>query len=132
VWESRLEKKPEVRIIIISGYQEPEYFKKAIHLHAVDYIIKPVRKAELFAAIHNACAALDKDTVQHTITELFADEEETILDSLLRKLLLSGNSSDTILSRLSCLNVDVNAPSTAIGQRRRHRVIGHLRSCLHR
>ncbi|MBT3274620.1 MAG: response regulator [Spirochaetales bacterium] len=114
VAELLLEKKPEVRIIIMSGYQEPEYFKKAIHLHAVDYIIKPVRKTELLTAIRNACAALDKDTVQHTISELFADEEETLLDSLLRKLLISGNSTDTILSRLDCMNIDVNVPSTAV------------------
>ncbi|GHV13522.1 DNA-binding response regulator [Spirochaetia bacterium] len=41
------EKSPNVRIVFISGYSEFEYARKAVHLHADDYLLKPVSEEEI-------------------------------------------------------------------------------------
>lgn len=44
------------KFIIISGYEKLEYFKKAIELHIVDYLLKPIDKVQLvkkLVEIHN-------------------------------------------------------------------------------
>jgi two-component system response regulator YesN len=47
---------PEVKIIILSGYDDFQYARQAIGLHACAYILKPVERGCLEEAL---CAALD-------------------------------------------------------------------------
>ena len=46
---SRLVKKalPRMRIIVLSGYNEFEYAKEAVHLEIKEYILKPINAAEM-------------------------------------------------------------------------------------
>ena len=46
---SRLVKKslPKTRIIILSGYNEFEYAKEAVHLEIEEYMLKPINSQEL-------------------------------------------------------------------------------------
>ena len=48
------EKRPELPVIIVSGYYEFDYVKKALRLNAVDYLNKPVDPDELEQAIRKA------------------------------------------------------------------------------
>ncbi len=45
--EKIMEQKCDCKFIILSGYEKLEYYKKAIHLHIIDYILKPVDKSQL-------------------------------------------------------------------------------------
>lgn len=54
------EKRPELPVVIVSGYYEFDYVKKALRLNAVDYLNKPVDPDELEQAIRKA---LLKETV---------------------------------------------------------------------
>lgn len=38
---------PESKVVIISGYAEFEYAREAIHHHAFDYLLKPIKEEEL-------------------------------------------------------------------------------------
>ena len=38
---------PQCRFIIVSGYEDQEYLKRALKLHVADYLTKPVDKAYL-------------------------------------------------------------------------------------
>ena len=38
---------PQCRLIIVSGYEDQEYLKRALKLHVADYLTKPVDKAYL-------------------------------------------------------------------------------------
>ena len=42
---------PDIRIIILSGYDEFEYAKEAINIGITDYLVKPVSGAQLLAAV---------------------------------------------------------------------------------
>ena len=43
---------PQCRFIIVSGYEDQEYLKRALKLHVADYLTKPVDKAYLLSLIH--------------------------------------------------------------------------------
>lgn len=51
------EEKLTSRFIIISGYQEFEYAKKAIHFNISDYLVKPIDREELNMALKKSCHA---------------------------------------------------------------------------
>ncbi|MFA7087279.1 MAG: response regulator [Aliarcobacter sp.] len=45
---------PETQVIVISGYNEFEYAKKALQHNASDYLLKPIDEKELAEVIKNA------------------------------------------------------------------------------
>ena len=53
--------RPEIFVIILSGYDDFSYAKKAIHFGVKDYILKPVSKKELSAALERLEILLDKN-----------------------------------------------------------------------
>ena len=65
------EEKLTPRFIIISGYQEFEYAKKAIHFNISDYLVKPIDREELNMALKKSCLAIEE-----------AQQKQTALQSL--------------------------------------------------
>ncbi|TYA15211.1 response regulator [Paenibacillus faecis] len=57
-----IEKKPEVRVIFVSGYQDFNYVKQALSLKACSYVLKPMEDDELISSLRR-------------ITEELAEEE---------------------------------------------------------
>lgn len=51
----------EIVRIVISGYDDFQYAKKAIKYGSIDYIMKPVDPAELNESLKKACLVLDKN-----------------------------------------------------------------------
>lgn len=51
---------PSIKIIVISGYSDFEYTKKAIVCNAFDYILKPVKKNELIKVLEKVKAEIEK------------------------------------------------------------------------
>lgn len=66
--------------IVISGYDEFDYAKKAIKYGSIDYIMKPVDPAELNESIKKACSILDRN-------KLYAPDSEQMLKDLFQKLI---------------------------------------------
>lgn len=55
---------PRSEVIIVSGYDNFEYAQKAVKLGVMDFLLKPLEKAELHKAIGNAVGNLDKRNQQ--------------------------------------------------------------------
>ena len=53
---------PEVYSVIVSGYQDFAYARRALHSGVVDYLLKPVRAAELKAVIGKVGEQVRRDT----------------------------------------------------------------------
>lgn len=53
-----LERNPNARIIILSGYAEFEYAHRAIGLGAVSYLLKPARISDIIGAVQKAMRAI--------------------------------------------------------------------------
>lgn len=64
-----LKKKPNVRIIFISGYSDKEYLMKAIQIAAIDYIEKPINIEKLEVALEKAIAQIAHADLQNKQTK---------------------------------------------------------------
>jgi two-component system response regulator YesN len=51
---------PFVKVVILSGYNDFEYAKRAIQLGAIDYMLKPIGFADLSQAVRRLTARLDE------------------------------------------------------------------------
>jgi len=54
-------KRPHVRTILLTGYSDFEYAKRAIQLQVFDYILKPVNDEELMLAVSNAVESIQDE-----------------------------------------------------------------------
>ncbi|WP_127490757.1 response regulator transcription factor [Paenibacillus glycanilyticus] len=55
------ERYPWMRCMVVSSYDDFQYAKQSIQLHALDYILKPVDEELLFRALDKASEKLDAD-----------------------------------------------------------------------
>lgn len=55
------EAKMNAHVIITTAYNHTEYFRKAMHLSAVDYLLKPILKEELQEAIQKVKERMEKE-----------------------------------------------------------------------
>ncbi|MFC4809960.1 response regulator [Paenibacillus sp. GCM10023250] len=57
--EACRERHPDVRLVVITGYEDFRYARAALRHHAFDYLLKPVARDELAAVLANVTAELD-------------------------------------------------------------------------
>ena len=55
------EENPGVRILILTGFDEFEYAKEAVHLEVEEYILKPINANELSECLKRLKNVLDKE-----------------------------------------------------------------------
>lgn len=77
-------------VIILSGYEDFEYAKAAIRYQVMDYLLKPIRRDELFAALRKSEEELGKRTElaeQLAVTEAYRVQLQSkrLQDMLLRE-----------------------------------------------
>lgn len=68
--------------VIISGYQEFEYAKQAMHLGVKDYLLKPIEVNELKECLESCRKRLEKARAPQTIYSFFAGNESINLKSI--------------------------------------------------
>ena len=52
---------PRIKIIILSGYNEFDYAKQAIHIRVTDYLLKPITAAKLLEAVKKVADVIEKE-----------------------------------------------------------------------
>lgn len=55
------EENPSIRIMILTGFDEFEYAKEAVHLEIEEYVLKPVNASELSECMKRLKSALDRE-----------------------------------------------------------------------
>ncbi len=99
---SRLVKQemPDMKIIILSGYDEFEYAKEAISIGITDYLVKPIAGAQLLEAVKKVGKTVQEERQQRMFLMTFEKEqlENTQLarQKLFRKL-VSGKQPVSVL-----------------------------------
>ena len=78
---SRLVKKeiPNIKIIILSGYDEFEYAKEAIKIGVTDYLLKPMSGAKLLEAVNKVGETILAEREQQNFMETYEKERQESL-----------------------------------------------------
>ena len=79
---SRLVKKelPQIKIIILSGYNEFDYAKTAINIGVTDYLLKPISSAKLLEAVKKVADMIEREQDNVRLMERYEKEmEENVL-----------------------------------------------------
>lgn len=72
-------RKPNLKLIVFSGFDEFEYAKEAIKLNVVEYVLKPVNAAELTAILDRVRKVLDEEIEQRrNISQLTQAYQESL------------------------------------------------------
>ena len=61
------------KFIVVSGYSEFEYVKKAMQLDAVDYLLKPLEKADLKQQLEKAIERIKQEQMNRQLSGLVKD-----------------------------------------------------------
>ena len=70
---SRLVKQelPDIKIMILSGYDEFEYAKEAIKIGITDYLVKPISGAKLLEAVKKVAQVIEEEKEQKEFLQTF-------------------------------------------------------------
>ena len=105
---------PWLKVVIISGYGEFEYARKAIDLRVDQYLLKPVRPAELTKVIEEMAARIEKEKLTAGLGDqkgIDPDEVNRALrQQFTRDLLFGGADTEKLLERARKLNMDIVRP----------------------
>lgn len=75
---SRLVKQelPDIKILILSGYDEFDYAKEAISIGVTDYLVKPISGAKLLEAVKRVAEVVEEEKRQKQYLETFLLEQQ--------------------------------------------------------
>lgn len=96
-----LERKPQMRIIFVSGYQEFSYVQQALSLKAYNYVLKPMDDSVLVSSLLKVKQDLDEENKQREV-EVAYQQMIPIAKSDFLIRLLEGEQTDngTSLSKM--------------------------------
>lgn len=92
---------PEIKCIVLTGYQEFEFIKQGLLLGIENYLVKPVDEEELLTTVQNVSQKLNTVTV-------FDDTQETLKDNTLWRLINGEIDKKDCLERLAFYNIQFN------------------------
>lgn len=112
---SRLIKKemPDIKIIILSGYDEFEYAKEAISIGVTNYLLKPMTGEKLVEEIKQVAVSIEAERKQQDFLEAYKKEmEEGVLvkkRQLFRDIIDNKYSVPQLLERGKTLGINLAA-----------------------
>ena len=100
---------PWLKVIIISGYGDFEYARKAISLGVDQYLLKPVRSQELIKVVEETASQIEKEKTGVLMPEGFdVDEVQLALRKhFTQQLLYGGTDTGTLLEQARILKLDI-------------------------
>jgi two-component system response regulator YesN len=96
-----------IKTIVISGYDDFSYVKKALGYGIENYLLKPINEEELSSTILNAVDKLDSENNQKQILQYGID---TLLDNIINRWLSGGIDPEELKNRAEFLAIDIEAP----------------------
>ncbi|OKP94222.1 response regulator [Paenibacillus sp. P46E] len=86
---------PFAKIVFISGHNDADYLRSALQIHAVDYLLKPIRRKELVSVMSKVTESLDaEDRERGRVKEMQVKLAQSL--PLLRERFLLSVISDSI------------------------------------
>lgn len=100
---------PWLKVIIISGYDDFDYAKRAISLNVDGYLLKPVKAAELKAELDKAAADIEKRRTEASFPAGYDREEvkRAMRQQFMQQLLYSNADTKALLDKARVLGLDI-------------------------
>ena len=104
---------PWIEIIILSGFEEFEYAKEAIHLGVAQYLTKPISGDDLLAELDILSSKIEESKREREIREKYLAEmkEDTVNDrkAFFEKLVTGSESAAELIQTAEKLEINVSA-----------------------
>lgn len=104
---------PEIKILILSGYNEFEYAKEAIHIGVADYLLKPISSTKLLEALGGIAKQIERNREEQTLKEQYQRDNQEYIENEKVKLftaLAAGNiSMGGAVNEAKALGMDLSA-----------------------
>lgn len=103
---------PWLKIIIISGYDEFESAQRAISLGVDLYLLKPIKAADLTAAIEKVAIELEQSRRADALPTGYTSDElqHALYQHFMQQLLFTPTPTSQLLSRASSLKLEMVHP----------------------
>jgi len=98
--------RPEVKNIVLTGYQEFEFIKRGLLLGVENYLVKPVDEEELLTTIQAVGRKL-----RANLAGSRPEGTTTLLDNTLWRFLTGEIDQHDFLEKLALYNIELNQPS---------------------
>ncbi|MBO7747300.1 response regulator transcription factor [Paenibacillus sp. MWE-103] len=102
--------RPQLKVIILSGYNEFDYLKEGMRLGIENYLLKPIRFEELEATLADTVRKLDADKPMPVFGE---DEIGILRDNVLTRWANGRIAFPELAERAALLGVDLTKPFAA-------------------
>lgn len=104
---------PDTKIIILSGFGEFEYAKKAITLGITEYLLKPISSEKLLEVVKRVADIIREEQAQRSLVERYRKEmQENIRiekKRLFDRMVLGNCSAGELLEQGVSLEIDLSA-----------------------
>lgn len=102
---------PEMKVIILSGFNEFEYLKEGMQLGIENYLLKPINVEELESTLRNTASKLD-----HTVTPQTDDAYgiQILKDNILHRWLTGQIAATEFEERARFMNLSLEASDVAV------------------
>lgn len=77
---------PEMKIIVLTGYDNFEFVRESLRLHADDFFLKPVDEDALFEALKKLVETIDSEERQKVIQNIHTAQGQLYTEALFRRL----------------------------------------------
>lgn len=102
---------PNIKVVIISGYDEFDYAKRALKYRVIDYVLKPVTAVELTDILVRVKDVLDREQEEskqiEKIKQAYADNLPVMKERFLNQLLEGSYKKKDIEEKLSRLGISL-------------------------
>ncbi|WP_162356981.1 response regulator [Metabacillus mangrovi] len=85
---------PDLVFIMISGYSEFEYARRALELEAVDYLVKPMEAEDIVRSVRKAIEKLEKKRMERSLSSRLEKYENELAEKHVLHLLLGRRNAD--------------------------------------
>jgi two-component system response regulator YesN len=113
-------KHPQIKVIVLSGYQEFDYVRKSMKYGAVDYVLKHTLNAQVLLDILNAAKEKLMEELSEQARKIMLEEQINESKTLLRQKFIhqltqgAVSEKDEIMRRIDELKLDIECRNLAI------------------
>ncbi|TXK76751.1 response regulator [Paenibacillus sp. N3.4] len=104
----------DVKVIIVTGYEDFEYAKQAIKLKVKDYLLKPINSAEFTEFLHKLRIELDEERKQKEDISLlkiqFQESLPLLRERFLERIVTSCMKQDEVERKLQRFKLSLDGP----------------------